>query len=825
MYIILRMAVVTGGAILLGAGKLAVNLGVSSIVSEGLTNLVDEYTKDDPLPEGLTDEQKVAELERRLNDPSAEAKFKRFLKTDTGQAIVGMAPYMISYTKWAEGSAKKLSSKIPGVKKTLDNISKKISDKVSNIFNKPKVNSNPIKNTPGSDGGGLGYPKGAGMPPKTAGGATPKQGVGGGNTFSNVPKNQQGGKGAGSASGNKTTTNPKSKTTTPPSGGSKPTTISGGGAGTKPNPAGGGATPAPKKGGKLGKASKIAGGLATAGVLGKMGWDAMTGDEPPAEEEQKVDPAVVTSPDNVLTDRQKELVAQGQELAQAKTQNAIDKENGIVDFDDPRELEALASGLPDNVKSGTRVLPNRQKLQFQADAKGAMIRQQQQAKNDRRKQATIDHNATTMREDPRIAEIKQAFNDTSDLREDGTLWNGLDEAQKQQMVRNYYMNETNSSQKRQKLQDIAGKDALVGNIYKDGKLQAGDANYATDEYFANKKGFNKENFTKGTGLQHAGTGIVGTNLEDTVNEGNKTTLEMGSRFDDAGGEETAQPFLSDAQKAVLGHHNARPGTYTDKFGQQSAMNKDTRRITSDDQDYGDAVFNSPQDAVAYHNRSKEESPEQPPEEGTENPPVAPVPPTDGGQGVFNPNNLLPLAMRVMSRKKIKPKAKVRKAEAPTPKSKSSDAPVPKQATPVQQPAQPVKTPARPVYKAQDVVKKPAPQPTYKTMDGQTKSIPQAPKTPDMMSDKSLPKSPLDIPAKSTGLPGTTPRTPVSAPSPTPTKPRPGIFDQGVPKTNPKTNMNNGRVEVAPNNRPRKPNFEEPDEILKRNLSRQAVGVN
>ena len=169
---------------------------------------------------------------------------------------------------------------------------------------------------------------------------------------------------------------------------------------------------------------------------------------------------------------------------------------GIVDFDDPRELEALASGLPDNVKSGTRVLPNRQKLQLQADAKGAMIRQQQQAKNDRRKQATIDHNATTMREDPRMAEIKKAFNDTSDLRKDGVLWNGLDESQKQQMVRNYYMNETNSSQKRQKLQDIAGEDALVGNIYKDGKFQAGDANYATDEYFANKKGFNKVQMNK-----------------------------------------------------------------------------------------------------------------------------------------------------------------------------------------------------------------------------------------------------------------------------------------------------------------------------------------
>jgi hypothetical protein len=441
-----------------------------------------------------------------------------------------------------------------------------------------------------------------------------------------------------------------------------------------------------------------------------------------------------------------------------------------------------------------------------------MIRQQQQAKNDRRKQATIDHNATTMREDPNLAEggkIEEAFNATKDLRLDANgntkEWKDLNDAEKQQMTRNYYMNETNASQKRQKLQDIVGQDALVGNIHKDGKLQAGDANYASNDYFDQKKGFTKENFTKGTGLKHKGTGIVGS-------EGKQSTLEFGNRFDEAGGEASAQPFLTPAQKSVLGHQVERGGTFTDEFGQQSAMSEDTKRMTNDERDYSDANFDSREKALAYLNRSKEDIPEEPPEEPQpEVPPPAPDSPDDGGQGVPNPGGLLPVAMNVLSKIKKKGRGRVSKAEAPTPQGKSFDSPAPKQVKPVQQPAQPAK--------------KPAPQPTYKTMDGQTKPIPQAPKRQDPMKAPDLPKNPMDIPAKSTSLPATTPRTPTSAPSPTPTKPRAGVFDQGVPKTNPKTNMNNGRVEVAPNNRPTKPNFDEPDELLKRNLSRQTVGVN
>ena len=523
----------------------------------------------------------------------------------------------------------------------------------------------------------------------------------------------------------------------------------------------------------------------------------MGGGEPPAEEktpEEKTPEeggGEAKAEETPMTDEQKAMVAQGQELAQAKMQNAIDKENGVVDFDDPRELQALQMGLPDNIKSGTRVLPNRLKQNLQASTRGAMIRQQQKAKNDRRKQATIDHNATTMREDPNIANIKEVFDKTNG-RTEGSF-DALTDAQKQQMVRNYYMNETNASQRRQKIQDLAGEDALVGNISKDGKRQAGDVNYASNDYFDKKKGFTKDEFTKGTGLKHANTGIVGTNLEDTVNEGRKATLEMGDRFDEAGGADSAKEHLTGVQQHALGHQMERGGTYTDAQGNQSKMSDGTVRMTNDDRDYDDANFDSPEKALAYLNREKGEEPEAPEEEPEPQTPPPPVDePEDGGQGVVNPNSLLPIAMSVLSRRKRRPKAKSASVSKKEPSSFDTGVPKnTKTAQPVQQPAQPVKTPA--------------PQPTY--------------------TSTAKPKTPQDIPAKSTGLPATTPRTPASAPSPTPTKPRPGIFDTGVPKTNPKTNMNNGRVEVAPNNRPSRPNFDDPDAELKKKLAQQTVGVN
>ena len=571
-------------------------------------------------------------------------------------------------------------------------------------------------------------------------------------------------------------------------------TIKADGEGTKSKPEDfdSGKVDSPKKG-ISGKAKTIAGGAIGGYGVGKA-VDAMGGDEPPAEEktpEEKTPEeggGEAKAEETPMTEEQKAMVAQGQELAQAKMQNAIDKENGVVDFDDPRELQALQMGLPDTVKSGTRVLPNRLKQNLQASTRGAMIRQQQKAKNDRRKQATIDHNATTMLEDPNIANIEAVYDKTGG-RSEGSF-DALSDAQKQQMVRNYYMNETNASQRRQKIQDLAGEDALVGNIYKDGKKQAGDVNYASNDYFDQKKGFTKDEFTKGTGLENAGTGMVGTNLEDTVNEGRKETLEMGDRFEQAGGEASAQPFLTDSQKQNLMHQNARPGEFTDQFGQKSAMNEDTRRISSDKQDYGDASFDSPEKALAYLNRSKEDAPEAPEEEPEPQAPPPPVDePEDGGQGVVNPNSLLPIAMSVLSRGKVKPKAKSASVSKKEPSSFDTGVPKnTKTAQPKEQPAQPVKTPA--------------PQPTYKTMDGRTRPIPKVERK-DPMKDPSLPKNPMDLnpvkptaPApttpikisKDTGLPATTPRAPSPTPSATPTKPRAGIFDTGVPKSNPKENM-------------------------------------
>ena len=271
------------------AGWLATNIGVPMITSEILSKLADNFSKEDPFPKGMSDEEKVAEINRRANDPSFSAKAKRFLRSDEGKTIVATAPYLANPASLLRKGAQKGSKAI------------------SNIFNKPKVKA-PQKNTPGlgpnpvkggnqnpgqapatgNSGAPTPKPKGSPKPATTptptsptGGGATPKPKVGGGNTFSPAPtkvaKPTTPPKGpAGGGGGNK------------PAGGGGTKTVTGGGAGTKPNPA----TPTPKPS-KFDTVKKVAKGAGALGTVGAIGYGLAGGEEPTEENKEEVKPIVL----------------------------------------------------------------------------------------------------------------------------------------------------------------------------------------------------------------------------------------------------------------------------------------------------------------------------------------------------------------------------------------------------------------------------------------------------------------------------------------------------------------------------------------------------
>jgi hypothetical protein len=97
-------------------------------------------------------------------------------------------------------------------------------------------------------------------------------------------------------------------------------------------------------------------------------------------------------------------------------------------------------------------------------------------------------------------------------------------------------------------------------------------------------------------------------------------------------------------------HPSGVGRYTDQFGQQSKLNKGTVRLSANDQEYGDANFQSKADALGMVNRRKsfdQPTPEPQPQPHTPPvPPAVPMSPTPPPAGVPAPKMPGPGALMV-----------------------------------------------------------------------------------------------------------------------------------------------------------------------------------
>lgn len=109
----------------------------------------------------------------------------------------------------------------------------------------------------------------------------------------------------------------------------------------------------------------------------------------------------------------------------------------------------------------------------------------------------------------------------------------------------------------------------------------------------------RDEYMKRSGLTNPGTTVI-ENPDGTF-----STTEFGDAFERAGGQASANNVLNPVQQAALGRQlDAESEVYTDEFGQQTAVPKDTVRMSGNMQDYGDATFATKDDALAYLNRDK-----------------------------------------------------------------------------------------------------------------------------------------------------------------------------------------------------------------------------
>jgi hypothetical protein len=273
-------------------------------------------------------------------------------------------------------------------------------------------------------------------------------------------------------------------------------------------------------------------------------------------------------------------------------------------------MQAKANSRSPNKKSGTRTIPDLAQGRVQAEA-------------DRQADEIIKHQ-------------KKASDQNNFLRDryDATggrragAWDRLSEAQKDLAARNYGQNSFYDSNPNATggtaVSDIARAELGMPSM-EEQRLADLDARVEqqrmsnmgygvaadSENYQGALPSMSKEDFSKKSGMQNEGTGIVNTTLDG---KGPVTTLEMGGQFDKAGGLETAKPHLSAAQQVNLERQLDRPGVFNDQFGQEQEMSKDTVRMTSDEQDYSDANFQNRDDALAYLNRGAsldEPAPEAP----------------------------------------------------------------------------------------------------------------------------------------------------------------------------------------------------------------------
>ena len=153
-----------------------------------------------------------------------------------------------------------------------------------------------------------------------------------------------------------------------------------------------------------------------------------------------------------------------------------------------------------------------------------------------------------------------------------------------------------------------------GEAGEPGEMPEAEVEAPEQPFFSQDRGgISPEEFTKLTGLKRKGTGMT-QNADDTWN-----TIESGGAFDRAGGMDSARDHLQggdveggESMMAALENYGpgsgdwrdnaSGKGRYTDEFGQQSMLGEGTVRLSPNDQEYGDANFESGDDALGYLNR-------------------------------------------------------------------------------------------------------------------------------------------------------------------------------------------------------------------------------
>lgn len=266
------------------------------------------------------------------------------------------------------------------------------------------------------------------------------------------------------------------------------------------------------------------------------------------------------------------------------------------------------------------------------------------------------HRASVRAESPEYAQIESLYDSTGG-RKKGAFAK-LSQQQRDDAFRQFNLNRSAANNKRARIQSILDdEDRKHIAAGKPGPLPSDEFMFANEENsFFNDGSVSKKAFSEKTGLKRPGTGVM------RHEDGTFSPREFDGAFERAGGFESAEAFLegvdpSGEKLASLQHQLNGDRAYrydgsSDARGLDMGLDVGEGNVVfgADKSAYPRSNFDSYEEAVAYLNRPSLDNPSAAP--------AAPSAPSeDEDSSLFDYLPYAPLALPLLTRGKVKPKAK------------------------------------------------------------------------------------------------------------------------------------------------------------------------
>lgn len=298
------------------------------------------------------------------------------------------------------------------------------------------------------------------------------------------------------------------------------------------------------------------------------------------------------------------------------------------------------------------------------------------------------HRAEVRANSPEYAQMASIY-DTTGGREAGDF-EALSQKEKDAAFRQFNLNRSAANNKRARIQSILDEeDRKHIAAGKQGPLPSDEFMFANeDNNFFNDGSVSKDVFSEKTGLNRSGTGVI------QHSDGSFSPREFDGAFEKAGGLDSARAFLESRDPTgeklqALEHQLGGDKKYRFDDGADMGVDvgEDDVIFGANKSEYPGSNFDSYEDAVAYLNRPSLDNP-------SVEPAIPSTPAEDEDSSLFDYLPYAPVALPLLTRGKVKPKAKT-SYKGPT--SLSKPAPEYVNAVPIPRPSPTYisKTPALP----------------------------------------------------------------------------------------------------------------------------------